>query len=843
MLRWPFPPSIPALAVAGLGLVATAARAAPEDWELRMAGQMQAVLTRGMHGAEASAATAVRAGSTPATDLQATVQALLADAVTGNPSSTVPESEAERLLDKTRRSGAKAERFDLLVALELRRMRLQELPLRAERLREATTLATELGEPARQAWLEHLQGMEAELFGHFGSAIAQHQIALQRLQAPALKAWVMCSLGDALAASGRPYGQAGGQAGGQGAIEVYDAAARLIDASASPYFTCAMTGKASAQIEVGLAGDAAALSAQALQRMQAPSDAPRHPARLALLTQAQAELALGHEAEARAALQGLDPALLRAADQREFALLQAELAALAAQGDAVERWVQFSRAKLPASDETRPARELRIWSRAAAAYRVLGRDDLTLNALSQAATARRTISESTIQRALKARLGAFEEAAGNERLQRATASTEALKSEGLKAVAIAAALAAPLAVLLRRRQRQRGRIRNLNAELEQRNAQLQSLLASRTLLVSRATGEMRQPAHAISVRTELLKSASASPERRLALVAQVGTAAHTLAEQLDELMDLTRLEAGLCKPAFAALDLATVLEELTPHLRELAEARQVSLEIKAGPAAIAGDDFLVRRLVSNLVSRSLRQVAPGRSLQLTVRRMGEQVLLELHHGTASAAQPSHAEQGQARTADAGLDEADLTAPVAPLIAQLLGYEITSSNEAGQQQCTVKMPASAPPASVDTPAPGAPSLKHVAIIDDDDTLTGAVCTYLRQQGYAPLAGPDAPTLIAAARQAGVARPDVIVTDLRLGARNGLDGVDVLRQVPGWDTVPLLLVTGDASEAVRQRAEALGVSVAYKPVAPAKLVKLLQSLVAASPPRSMPLQLRD
>jgi two-component system KDP operon response regulator KdpE len=82
---------------------------------------------------------------------------------------------------------------------------------------------------------------------------------------------------------------------------------------------------------------------------------------------------------------------------------------------------------------------------------------------------------------------------------------------------------------------------------------------------------------------------------------------------------------------------------------------------------------------------------------------------------------------------------------------------------------------------------------VLLVDDDAALRRTLGLALRSQGWDVVAAPDAATALAAAARA---RPDVVLLDLGLP---DLDGMDVLRAVRSWTSVPVLVLSARTDQA--------------------------------------------
>lgn len=91
---------------------------------------------------------------------------------------------------------------------------------------------------------------------------------------------------------------------------------------------------------------------------------------------------------------------------------------------------------------------------------------------------------------------------------------------------------------------------------------------------------------------------------------------------------------------------------------------------------------------------------------------------------------------------------------------------------------------------------------VLLVDDDATLRRAVAIGLRAAGHEALMVADGRSALQALRED---RPDVVVLDLGLP---DLSGVEVLRELRGWSTTPVVVLSARAESAEKVRALDLG-----------------------------------
>jgi DNA-binding NtrC family response regulator len=123
--------------------------------------------------------------------------------------------------------------------------------------------------------------------------------------------------------------------------------------------------------------------------------------------------------------------------------------------------------------------------------------------------------------------------------------------------------------------------------------------------------------------------------------------------------------------------------------------------------------------------------------------------------------------------------------------------------------------------------GAQPLSYVVLIAEDDAATLAGwAAYVRDAGFSVV---PASTYGEAHRLMSFVRPDVLVTDIRLGEYNGLQ---LVVQAGTLAPAPSVIVTSGYEDPVlAAEAERLGATFLRKPVQPAHLMALITEMVKA------------
>ena len=120
----------------------------------------------------------------------------------------------------------------------------------------------------------------------------------------------------------------------------------------------------------------------------------------------------------------------------------------------------------------------------------------------------------------------------------------------------------------------------------------------------------------------------------------------------------------------------------------------------------------------------------------------------------------------------------------------------------------------------------PRSGKVLLVDDDRDVVRAISIRLQASGYEVLSAHDGSTGF---RTAVETRPDAVIIDVRMPDMSGLMFLDKLRNEPGLQTMPVIMLSGSLSD--RQHALAMGASYFLsKPCDPITLISALQSVAA-------------
>ena len=171
---------------------------------------------------------------------------------------------------------------------------------------------------------------------------------------------------------------------------------------------------------------------------------------------------------------------------------------------------------------------------------------------------------------------------------------------------------------------------------------LQSLAHERELgemksgFVSMVSHEFRTPLGVILSSTEILLNyfERLSADKRNEHLQTIVRSVRSLSRLVEEVLLLSKVEAGRLKFQPTHLELITLGEQLIDEAHSAAEAAHpVSFDYGADLAGAVGDEDLLRHILANLLSNAMKYSSAGSPIELSVAREGEYAIFTLRdHG-------------------------------------------------------------------------------------------------------------------------------------------------------------------------------------------------------------------
>jgi signal transduction histidine kinase/CheY-like chemotaxis protein len=361
--------------------------------------------------------------------------------------------------------------------------------------------------------------------------------------------------------------------------------------------------------------------------------------------------------------------------------------------------------------------------------------------------------------------------------------------------------------------------RVLNQRLEEALQESRVANAAKTRFLAAASHDLRQPVHALALFSETLLHRPLD-DRSREIVNHLVNALDALSLQLDALLDISKLDAGIVKANPDPFDLSRMLERLREQYQPLAAEKGLQLTVSYPPrASVNSDEMLLEQIVRNLLGNavkytdsgaiSLRAEERGSDLLLSIADTGRGIPAELHEQVFEEFFQID-NPGRDRSKGLGLGLA-----ITRRLSKLLHIPLRMTSEPGEGTTfELKLARSALPSAPASPRaePGSLNRLAVLVVDDEPTVLQGMRLLLEELGCTVELATGTEHAL---RVAADWRPEVVICDYRLsGNDTGLQTIRKLREF--HPALPAILVTGDTGPDRLVEAHREDLTLLHKPV---------------------------
>jgi signal transduction histidine kinase len=167
---------------------------------------------------------------------------------------------------------------------------------------------------------------------------------------------------------------------------------------------------------------------------------------------------------------------------------------------------------------------------------------------------------------------------------------------------------------------------------------------AKSAFLSRMSHELRTPLNAILGFSQLMRMEAEAGDLTLKphRVTLIESAARHLLDLVNEVLDVSRIEAGSVELKLAPVELRRIVAEAVPLVQGLAEQRRVLIVDGldgAPPAWVLADRLRLKEVLINLLSNAVKYNVPGGRVDVTARHVGDTLELcvaDTGHGLTEA---------------------------------------------------------------------------------------------------------------------------------------------------------------------------------------------------------------
>ena len=339
-------------------------------------------------------------------------------------------------------------------------------------------------------------------------------------------------------------------------------------------------------------------------------------------------------------------------------------------------------------------------------------------------------------------------------------------------------------------------------EIQDKSRQLEMASQHKSQFLASMSHELRTPLNAIIGLTEMMVANAArfGTEKAQEPLQRVHRAGTHLLGLINQVLDLSKIEAGKLELSTEPVNLAPLIDEVAGTAQQLAEQNKNRLvvECQDNLAPITADPMRLRQILLNLLSNACKFTKQG-EVTLRVRKLvngGNWIEVSVTDtGIGMTAEQQAKLFEEFTQADASTARryggTGLGLAIARKLARMMGGDVTVRSEPGKGSVfTVRLPVSADKPAKGTADGGRPRTDCILVIDDDATARELIGDHLAAEGFSVAAAAGGLEGLKLAKEL---RPTAITLDAMMPDLDGWSVLAALRQDPELSDIPVIMVT--------------------------------------------------
>ena len=379
------------------------------------------------------------------------------------------------------------------------------------------------------------------------------------------------------------------------------------------------------------------------------------------------------------------------------------------------------------------------------------------------------------------------------------------------------------------------------SELSALNKALQTANEGKTRFLAAAGHDLMQPLNAAHLFTSSLQQklqANPHATEEQEILNHIENSLHVAEHLINTLLDISRLDTGTIQPKISTFNIHDLLQNLATEFSVIAKDNNLALNWVDCNLWVKSDDKLLRRVVQNLLLNAVRYTPQG-TILFGCRRRGSQLEIQVWDTGVGIPEDQldlifkEFHRIRHRDLDASIENKGLGLglAIAQRICLLLEHNLVVKSQVGKGTVfSISVPITSPPKRAQQLERNVSDLDlsglHVFCVDNEAMILNSIHTLLEQWQCRATTAHSLQSALQEANALSQA-PDVLLVDYQLDNEVGFDVIQALDDI--WeDVVPVILMTADHSEHIKNEAAKLGYYFLQKPITPDSLRNALHSM---------------
>src|SRR5271167_84150 len=329
--------------------------------------------------------------------------------------------------------------------------------------------------------------------------------------------------------------------------------------------------------------------------------------------------------------------------------------------------------------------------------------------------------------------------------------------------------------------------------------QLEMVSEHKSAFLASMSHELRTPLNAIIGYSEMLHETAQDEgqDELLPDLAKIRDAGRHLLGLVNDILDLSKIEAGKMDLYLEEVDLGALVEEVRSIVEPLAavNANRVEIVCPAALGAFYTDRTKLKQSLLNLLSNASKFTHQGR-VSLEVRPADTEISFVVRDTGIGMTEEQQGKLFQAFSqADSSTTRqyggTGLGLAISKHFCEMLGGGIAVESAAGQGSTfTITLPDRGRVLAAAAIPTGAEHAALVMVVDDDPNARDILAATVRREGYRVIEATDGESALALAREW---HPDVITLDVLMPRMDGWAVLTAIKSDPDLAEIPVVIVT--------------------------------------------------
>ena len=364
-----------------------------------------------------------------------------------------------------------------------------------------------------------------------------------------------------------------------------------------------------------------------------------------------------------------------------------------------------------------------------------------------------------------------------------------------------------------------GQLAAANKELELKNREVERATKLKSQFLASMSHELRTPLNAIIGFSDLLADKAAGPlsDKQGRFVGHVRDGAHHLLQLINDILDLSKIEAGQLDMHYEDFLIKDALPEVLSTIRPLAMAKSIAVEHKVDlHAPVHADRVRFKQILYNLLSNAVKFTPKDGRITIDCRGDRDLVYISVTdtgigirpEDQAMVFEEFRQVEGSAETTHEGTG---LGLAITRRLVEQQGGKISLESEVGKgSRFTFTLPRGSNSAvrvddaaitittSATALASGAANVAVnaqrrakplILIVDDELSARELLASYLESDYEVAVAESGTDAL----EKANSLRPDAITLDVLMAKGSGFEALVALRKAPATANIPIIILS--------------------------------------------------